>query len=142
MKHKKSRRLAGLALTEVSVALAITAVLAAISAPNFMRAHLRSQASQTLKVLREIESAKEMYALKNSVPDGVTPTCADLLPYARQGSPAAAQLAANRVHDVLGRPIAISAVGKPPRLNPISWDQFAPVVDDSPQAYWGEFGHY
>jgi len=130
------------ALTEVTVALAITALLAAITAPNFMRAHLRSQASQTLKVLREVESAKEMYAIKNNVPDGVTPTCADLLPYARQGSPAAAQMAANRLHDVLGRPIAINAIGKLPQLNAVSWDQFAPVAEDNPKAFWGEFGHY
>jgi type II secretory pathway pseudopilin PulG len=130
------------ALTEVTVAVAVTALLAAITAPNFMRAHLRSQASQTLKVLREIESAKEMYALKNGVSDGVVPTCADLLPYARPGSLAATQLAVNRVHDVLGRSIAINAIGKPVQLNTVSWDQFEPVVGDSPQAFWGEFGHY
>ena len=131
-----------MALTELGVALAITALFAAVTAPNFWRAHLRSQASQTLKILREIESAKEMYAVKNGIPEGVTPSCADLLPYARAGSPAAAQLAVNRVHDVLGRAIAINAIGELPQLNTNRWDQFAGVVGDPPQVFWGDFGHY
>jgi len=129
-------------LTELGVALAITALFAAVTAPNFLRAHLRSQASQTLKILREIESTKEMYAADNGMPYGVTPSCADLLPYARAGSPAAAQLATNRVHDVLGRPIAINAIGQLPQLNSVSWDQFAGVVGEPPQVFWGDFGHY
>ncbi|MEP6714826.1 MAG: hypothetical protein ABJC09_04590 [Terriglobia bacterium] len=126
----------------MAVALAITVAVGAFSAPSILRAHLRLQASQTLKVMREIESAKEMYALKNGIPDGVTPSCADLLPFARPGSPAAAQLAANRVHDALGRPIAINAIGKQPQLHPVSLDQFAPAVEDSPQEFWGELRQY
>ena len=132
----------GVALVEITVVVASVAVIAAITAPDFMRVHLRSQAAQTLKILREVESAKEICAASNKLPDGAIPTCADLLPYARPGSPAAAQLAANRLHDVLGRSIAISAVGEPPRINPQSWEQFAPVLGDSPRAFWGEFGHY
>lgn len=127
-------------MTELVVAIAITIVIGAFSAPSLLRAHLRLQASQTLKIMREIESAKELYAAKNGIPDGVIPSCADLLPFARQGSPAAAQLAANRVHDVLGRPIAINAIGQLPQLNTVSRDQFAPAVEDGPQEFWGEFG--
>jgi type II secretory pathway pseudopilin PulG len=129
-------------MVEVTVVLASVALVAAVAAPDFLRAHLRSQASQTLKILREVESAKDMYAVSNRLPDGVVPTCADLLPYTRAGSPAATQLAANRVHDVLGRAISINAIGQLPQINPVSWDQFAPVLGDSPRAFWGEFGHY
>ena len=91
---------------------------------------------------RHYESTKEMYAADTGMPYGVTPSCADLLPYARVGSPAAAQLATNRVHDVLGRPIAINAIGQLPQLNTVSWDQFAGVVGEPPQVFWGDFGHY
>jgi len=122
------------------VALTITIVIGAFSAPSLLRAHLRLQASQTLKIMREIESAKELYAAKSGVPDGVIPSCADLLPFARQGSLAAAQLAANRVHDVLGRPIGINAIGQLPKLSPVSLDQFAPAVEDDSPEFWGEFG--
>ena len=129
-------------MTELAVALAITAVCAALTAPNLWRAHLRSQASQTLKILREIESAKEVYAEKNGVPSGVTPSCTDLLPYTRRESILAAQLATDRVHDTLGRAIAINPIGEQPQIKTMSWDQFSSVVGDSPQAFWGEFGHY
>ena len=76
----------------------------------------------------------------NNHTDDVVPSCADLLPYAKPGSTAAIQLAANHIGDAFGQDIAINAIGEPPQIENATWNTFATVVD--PDTFWGGFTYY
>ena len=139
------RRASGFTLVEIMIVVAIIALLAAIAVPNFLRARKRSQATMTLEILRQIDDAKDLYAIEfNKVGDssaggGVVPSCADLLPYAKPNSLMANQLAANHITDVFGRDIAINAIDLPPQITHATYDNFAEVV---PTDFWSPYGSY
>jgi len=86
MLHKVQRNRTGFTLVEIMIVVAIIAVLAAIAVPNFMRARKRSQATLLLNTLRLIDGAKDQYCIEYSKAD-VSPTCSDLMPYAKTGTP-------------------------------------------------------
>lgn len=62
------------------VTVAIISLLVAIAIPNFVRAKIQSQTQTCIANLKQIENAKEVYALNNSQPDTVTPTWGNLVP--------------------------------------------------------------
>src|SRR5262245_47616400 len=69
MKKKVSRN-AGFTLVEIMIVVAIIGLLASIAVPNFVRARSRAQTDACLNNLRQIDAAKQQWALEN----GKTPT--------------------------------------------------------------------
>ena len=73
----KSRWLAALAVT------AAILILLSISIPNFTKARSTSQANAIINNLRQLDGAKQQWALEHKKSDSDTPTMADLTPYLR-----------------------------------------------------------
>jgi prepilin-type N-terminal cleavage/methylation domain-containing protein len=66
MKINTSRK-AGFTLVEIMIVVAIIGLLAAIAIPNFVKARTTSQMNACINNLRQIDGAKQQWALDNAV---------------------------------------------------------------------------
>ena len=73
-------------LVEIMIVVLIIGILLAIAVPNFIRARESSRAKACVSNLRQIDSAKEQYAMDNKLAAGGTITggLADLLTYIKK----------------------------------------------------------
>src|SRR5437867_8459671 len=80
MKNQTSRQ-AGFTLVEIMIVVAIIGLLAAIAIPNFVRARQTSQANACINNLRQIDGAKQQWALEQGQTSSASPVTTDLTPY-------------------------------------------------------------
>ena len=85
MKQNKSRK-QGFTLVEIMIVVAIIGLLAAIAIPNFVRARTTSQQNACINNLRQIDGAKQQWALENKAGTNATPANTDIQPYMGRGS--------------------------------------------------------
>jgi prepilin-type N-terminal cleavage/methylation domain-containing protein len=82
------RRERGFTLVEIMIVVLIIGILLAIAVPNFINARERSRANACRSNLRQIQAAKEQWAMANNQGPTATPTqadlCAQLYPDMRQ----------------------------------------------------------
>jgi prepilin-type N-terminal cleavage/methylation domain-containing protein len=87
MKTNKTSRKAGFTLVEIMIVVAIIGLLAAIAIPNFVRSRSTAQANTCINNLRQIDGAKQEWALEKGQVGTATPAQADIGPYlGRAGS--------------------------------------------------------
>lgn len=67
----------GFTLVEIMIVVAIIGLLAAIAIPSFMRARTTSQANACINNLRQIEAAKDQFALEQGLTNSAPITGAD-----------------------------------------------------------------
>ena len=75
----------GFTLVEIMIVVLIIGILMAIAIPNFMSARARSQTSTCIANLKQIESAKEQWAMVNKKGATDTPASSDLTGTATDG---------------------------------------------------------
>jgi prepilin-type N-terminal cleavage/methylation domain-containing protein len=77
----KRNKTHGFTLVEIMIVVAIIGLLAAIAIPNFVRARSTSQKNACINNLRQIDGAKQQWALENKAVDTSTPANTDITPY-------------------------------------------------------------
>ncbi len=77
----------GFTLVEIMIVIAIIGMLAAIAIPNYVHARGLAQKTACINNLRQIDGAKQQWALENHKVDTDTPAEADLNSYLRSGMP-------------------------------------------------------
>lgn len=122
----------GFTLVEIMIVVAIIALLAAIAVPNFLRSRKRSQATQVLEDLRQIDSAMDQWAIENNKAGGSSVTWGDVQKYLKTGT----RLYTSSGKDILGGTFIITAVDTPPR---VSGTTFNALSDVAPADFWSPF---
>src|ERR1700760_3610556 len=79
-------RKAGFTLIEIMIVVAIIGLLAAIAIPNFVHARTASQQNACINNLRQIDGAKQNWALDNPGSPSSPPTSANVQPYLGRGN--------------------------------------------------------
>ena len=72
---------AGFTLVEIMIVVAIIGLLASIAIPNFVRARNTAQRNACINNLRQIDGAKQQWALENKKSDTDTPAQSDVEVY-------------------------------------------------------------
>lgn len=74
------RKSKGFTLVEIMIVVLIIGILLAIAVPNFIKARENSRTRTCIANLRQIEAAKEQWAMENKKGAADTPTTANLTP--------------------------------------------------------------
>ncbi len=70
MNKLKNRRSKGFTLVEIMIVVLIIGILLAIAVPNFIRARETSRTKSCVANLRQIDAAKEQWAMDNKASNG------------------------------------------------------------------------
>ena len=68
--QSKTSRQQGFTLVEIMIVVAIIGLLAAIAIPNFVKARTTAQKNACIANLKQIDGAKEQWALENKLTSG------------------------------------------------------------------------
>jgi prepilin-type N-terminal cleavage/methylation domain-containing protein len=77
----KTNRKSGFTLVEIMIVVAIIGLLAAIAIPNFVKARTTAQKNACINNLRQIDGAKEQWALENRKSEGAAITQSEVDTY-------------------------------------------------------------
>jgi len=85
--NTSTRKTAGFTLVEIMIVVAIIGLLAAIAIPNFVKARTTAQKNACINNLRQIDGAKEQWALEKKKSAGSSSVDAEINDYIKGGAP-------------------------------------------------------
>ena len=133
LRKLNSQRRGGFTLVEIMIVVAIIALLASIAVPNFLRSRKRSQATQVLEDLRQIDSSVDQYAIENNKAGGTTVTWGDVQKYIKTGT----RLYTSGGKDIIGSTFVVPfVVDTPPKVPAAT---FTALSDVAPADFWSPF---
>lgn len=118
----RNRKKRGFTLVEIMIVVLIIGILLAIAVPNFISARQASRVKTVVSNLKQIESAKEQWAMETGQPSDSTPATDDLVPRyvkAWPTGPVTGDYEANAVNEeptFRGEPLSAWASDTPPDL--------------------------
>jgi prepilin-type N-terminal cleavage/methylation domain-containing protein len=83
----KTNSKSGFTLVEIMIVVAIIGLLAAIAIPNFVKARGTAQKNACINNLRQVDGAKEQWALENKKSAGTAVVDAEVNGYIKGGAP-------------------------------------------------------
>ena len=116
MKQNKSRK-HGFTLVEIMIVVAIIGLLAAIAIPNFVRARTTSQKNACINNLRQIDGAKQQWALENKATTNAQPASSDIQPYMGRGQNGTLPSCPSDSSTTFATSYTIDTVQNPPSCN-------------------------
>jgi prepilin-type N-terminal cleavage/methylation domain-containing protein len=81
----KTSHTAGFTLVEIMIVVAIIGLLASIAVPNFMKSRERARMVACIGNLKQIEGAKELWALETKAASTTIPATTDIQPFLNRG---------------------------------------------------------
>src|SRR3954462_7896811 len=82
-----ANRKSGFTLVEIMIVVAIIGLLAAIAIPNFVKARTTAQKNACINNLRQIDGAKEQWALEKKKSKGTATVATEIEDYIKGGAP-------------------------------------------------------
>jgi hypothetical protein len=108
-------------------------IMAAIAVPSFIRARSRAQATTVLNEVRQVDAAKDQFALENAKQGDYEPTWAELTPYLKAGS----KLAVSNGTDSLGNPFTLGKIAESVRVHPSTQNALGQSTGGT--SFWGPY---
>lgn len=97
---RKARAERGFTLVEIMIVVLIIGILLAIAVPNFVRARESSRAKACVSNLKQIDAAKEQWAMDNNKSNGDACAMGDLVPNYIKSTPSCPSGGAYTVGDI------------------------------------------
>ena len=102
---RNKKREKGFTLIEIMIVVLIIAILLAIAIPNFLHAREASRAKSCQGNMRQVETAKEQWAMDTKAASTATPTMTELTTDYIKSTPACPSSGTYTVGDMATRPV-------------------------------------
>lgn len=133
--HSSNSPRGGFTLVEIMIVVAITAILATLGVPSYIRARKRSQAARILEEVTLLGRAIDQYAVEHNRAGSTELTPSDM-PYLQRYIKTGSALYESLPNDLLGNPFTLSTIDAPPKISSVTFDA---LIEVAPSDFWSPY---